>query len=84
MRFADIPGHEQVKQRLREMVDTGRIPHALLLEGPAGAGKFMLARALTQYIHCTDRHDGDSCGRCPSCRQHESFNHIDTFYSFRL
>lgn len=82
MRFADIPGHEQVKQRLREMVDTGRIPHALLLEGPAGAGKFMLARALAQYIHCTDRHDGDSCGRCPSCRQHESFNHIDTFYSF--
>lgn len=83
MRFADIPGHEEVKARLREMVDTDRIPHALLLEGPAGSGKFALARALAAYIHCTDRTpDGDSCGKCPSCRQHQAFNHIDTLYSF--
>ncbi|MCM1033302.1 MAG: DNA polymerase III subunit delta [Odoribacter sp.] len=82
MRFADIPGHERVKDRLREMVDAERIPHAILLEGPAGAGKFAMVRALTAYIHCTDRHDGDSCGRCEACRQHASFNHIDTLYSF--
>ena len=33
MRFADIPGHEDVKERLRDMALSGRIPHALLLEG---------------------------------------------------
>lgn len=82
MRFHDIIGHDAVKQRLRQMIDTDRLPHALLLEGPAGVGKFMLARAAVQYLHCTDRTDGDSCGRCPSCLQHESFNHIDTIYSF--
>lgn len=83
MRFADIPGHDDVKARLREMADSDRIPHALLLEGPAGAGKYALARALAQYIHCTARTPGgDSCGRCPSCLQHQSFNHIDTAYSF--
>lgn len=83
MRFADIPGHEDVKARLREMVDSDRIPHALLLEGPAGSGKFALARALAAYIHCTDRTpDGDSCGKCAACRQHQAFNHIDTLYSF--
>lgn len=82
MRFADIPGHEDVKARLREMADSGRLPHAILLEGPAGSGKFALARAFAQYIHCTYRHDGDSCGKCPACRQHQSFNHIDTTYSF--
>lgn len=83
MKFADIYGHDDVKARLREMADTGRLPHALLLEGPSGAAKFALARAFAQYIHCTNRTpEGDSCGCCPSCRQHESFNHIDTVYSF--
>ncbi len=83
MRFADIPGHADVKKRLREMVDKGRIPHAILLEGPAGCGKFALARAFVQYLHCRNRTpDGDSCGRCDACVQHENFNHIDTIYSF--
>lgn len=83
MRFSDIPGHEREKTLLRDMADADRIPHALLLEGPSGAGKFLLARAFAQYIHCTDRTpDGDSCGRCPSCLQHQSFNHIDTVFSF--
>lgn len=83
MRFAEIPFHEEVKQRLREMVDSGHIPHALLLEGPQGCGKFSLARAMAQYIHCTARTaDGDACGRCPSCMQHASHSHIDTFFSF--
>lgn len=82
MRFQDIPGHEDVKQRLRELVDSGRMPHALMLEGPQGVGKYALARATAQYLHCTDRRDGDSCGVCPSCRQHQSMNHIDTLFSF--
>lgn len=83
MRFADIPGHEDVKNRLRAMVDQGHMPHALLLEGPQGSAKFALARALANYIHCTNRTpDGDSCGKCASCIQHDKFNHIDTFYSF--
>jgi len=83
MKFSDIPGHEREKSLLRDMADNDRIPHALLLEGPSGAGKFLLARAFAQYIHCSNRTpDGDSCGRCPSCLQHQSFNHIDTVYSF--
>lgn len=82
MRFSDIPGQEEVKERLRQLADSHKVPHAILLQGPAGSGKFALARAFAQYIHCTDRHDGDSCGQCPSCRQMQSFNHIDTLYSF--
>lgn len=83
MRFADVPGQHEAKRRLREMADSGRLPHALLLEGPEGSGKFALARAFAQYIHCSDRRpDGEPCGQCPSCRQHEAFNHIDTVFSF--
>ena len=82
MKFADIPGHDDIKARLVEMADRSRLPDALLLEGPSGTGKFMLARALAQYIHCEHPSGGDSCGVCPSCRQHESFNHIDTVFSY--
>lgn len=82
MKFSDIPGHQQVKQRLRDMVDRDAIPHAILLEGPAGIGKFALARALAQYIHCESPVDGEPCGHCPSCLQHQSFNHLDTYYSY--
>lgn len=82
MKFSDIPGHENVKERLRSMVNDDRLPHALLLQGPPGVGKFAMARALAQYIHCENRHDGDSCGCCPACIQQQSFNHIDTIFSF--
>ncbi len=85
MRFSDIPGHLRVKDRLRGMADSGRIPHAILIEGPAGTGKFVLARAFAQYIHCENRtSDGEPCGCCPSCLQHESFNHPDTVFSFPI
>lgn len=82
MRFADVPVHDTLKKHLARMADSGRIPHALLLEGPSGTGKFALARAFAQYIHCTDRHDGDSCGRCASCIQHQAFSNIDTHFVF--
>lgn len=82
MKFNDIISHESVKERLRNMVDSDTIPHAILFEGQSGIGKMALARAFAQYIHCENRHDGDSCGMCPSCMQHASFNHIDTHYVF--
>ncbi len=82
MRFCDIPAHSSVKERLRAMADNDRIPHALLLSGPSGIGKFALARAFAQYIHCENPHDGDSCGECASCIQHQTFSHIDTHFVF--
>lgn len=82
MKFSDIQGHDDVKRQLVDMVDSNRIPHALLLEGKSGIGKMMLARALAQYIHCPNRSNGDSCGVCPSCIQHQTFNHIDTHFAF--
>lgn len=82
MKFSDIPGHEQAKERLRTLADSERIPHAILLEGPEGIGKHALARAFLQYVGCSDRRNGDSCGECPSCRQHAALQHIDTVYTF--
>lgn len=86
MRFSDVIGHSSAKSRLIEMVDSGHLPHALLLISPPGSGEVMLGRALAQFIHCTGRKPGDtdSCGVCPSCRQHQSLNHADLHFSFPI
>ena len=83
MNFSDIPSHENVKRQLRDMVADGRVPHALLLHGPAGTGKFMLARTFAQYLHCEHpTPDCEPCGECQSCRAHQSHSHVDTLYVF--
>lgn len=83
MKFSDIPSQENVKRQLRQMVSDGRVPHAMLLHGPTGVGKHMLARAFAQYLHCQSRDpEGDACGVCPACQQHQSMNHVDTLYIF--
>lgn len=83
MKFSDIPGHENAKQRMRQMTATDHLPHAILLEGPSGIGKMALARAFAQYIHCEHRDpNGDACGKCQPCLLHQSMNHIDTTYVY--
>lgn len=84
MRFADIPGHTEAKQVLRELADSGRIPHALMLSGPAGIGKMMLARAFAQYVHCLNKENGEPCGRCAACLQHQSLNNVDTHFIYPI
>lgn len=82
MKFNDIVGNDAAKNRLRSMIDSNRIPHAILLTGPQGIGKLAIARAAAQYLHCENKNNGEPCGICPSCRQHQTFNHADTFFSF--
>ncbi|MCH5233083.1 MAG: DNA polymerase III subunit delta [Muribaculaceae bacterium] len=64
------------------MRDEDKIPHALLFNGPSGIGKMMTARAFAQYIHCQKPVNGDSCGKCPSCLQHNKFNNPDLHFIF--
>lgn len=82
MKFSDIPGQEDIKQSLRNLADSGRMPHAIMLCGPSGIGKMCVARAFMQYAHCQSPRDGEPCGVCPSCRQHMSFNHPDVHFIF--
>ena len=52
MKFTDIVGQDSVKKRLTEMVEGGKIPHALMLAGPEGSGTMPLAIAFAQYLLC--------------------------------
>ena len=82
MRFADIIGQHDLKRKLAENIDRGRISHAQLFTGEAGVGTLPLAIAYAQYINCTNRKDGDSCGECPNCRQIGELAHPDLHFIF--
>lgn len=84
MKFSDTPGHLSIKDSLRHLADSKRIPHAIMLSGPSGIGKMNIARTFAQYIHCENPNGGEPCGRCPSCLQHRNFNHPDLHFSFPI
>ncbi len=84
MKFSDIPGHIATKRALIELADTDRLPHAIMLCGPSGIGKMLLARTFVSYVHCTDRHNGEPCGHCRACLQHASFNNPDTHFIYPI
>ncbi|MBM4201824.1 MAG: hypothetical protein FJ189_11135, partial [Gammaproteobacteria bacterium] len=53
---------------LRAYLEAGRLPHALLLHGPAGSGKSQLARTLAKRLLCTAEAGEFACGHCGACR----------------
>lgn len=71
MNFRSFLGNESAVRQLQEAVASGRLPHALLLAGPRGSGKYSLAIALAQTLNCLDPQtfDGlpDACDICRNC-----------------
>ncbi|MCH5222762.1 MAG: DNA polymerase III subunit delta' [Muribaculaceae bacterium] len=84
MKFSDITGHNDIITALKSSIDSGKLPHALLFSGLSGIGKFRTARALAQYLHCKNRKNGDSCGVCPSCIQHQKHNNPDLHFVYPI
>lgn len=77
MKFADIQGNAELCSALAGMVDSGRIPHAILLHEEDGGQGVAVAIAFLQYLYCNSRSEGDSCAVCPSCNRVSKFIHSD-------
>ena len=74
-------GHDGVKNRLAGAVASGRLPQALLFEGPRGVGKQRLALWLAQCLMCekgAGRTGG--CGACQACRLVATLQHPDVHW----
>ncbi len=69
--FSDFHGNAEVIHRLRDMMARNRFPHAVVLAGGQGSGKYTLALMLAQALNCLDPQttDGlpDFCGKCKNC-----------------
>lgn len=64
-------------QRLTQLAAEQRLPHALLLSGPAGIGKQRLAHAFTAYLLCQSAQAQAACGQCKSCLLLSAGTHPD-------
>ncbi|HEX4155131.1 MAG TPA: DNA polymerase III subunit delta' [Acidobacteriaceae bacterium] len=88
--FADFLGNTPVVENLRAAIAAGRLPHALVLAGSRGSGKYTLALLLTMALECelqpreaaadgTARRElAGFCGRCRNCTRIAQAAALDT------
>src|SRR5437868_742329 len=71
MGSSDFYGNADIIHRLRDMLARNRFPHAVILAGPSGSGKYTLSLMLAKAMNClspivTDNLP-DFCGKCSNC-----------------
>ena len=71
MSFSTFYGNSETVRQIREMLARNRFPHAVILVGPPGSGKYTLATMVARAMNCLEppNPDGlpDYCGQCSNC-----------------
>src|SRR4029077_8843760 len=95
MPIPPLYGHEGIRSRLVGAIASGRLPQALLLEGPAGIGKQRLGLWLAQALVCEatgnpkglpdgrgkgETGKGEPCGKCQACKLVLTLSHPDVHW----
>ena len=82
MNFSQVKGNREVVRTLVSMVDSSRIPHAVMFHEEDGGEAFPLCLALLSYLYCRRRAHSDSCSQCPSCNRIDKLIHPDVHFIF--
>jgi DNA polymerase-3 subunit delta' len=70
--------HEQARRNVAAAEAGGRLPHAVLVHGPAGVGKERFAGALAAALLCSGRGTRlEACGVCAECALTRAGTHPD-------
>jgi DNA polymerase-3 subunit delta' len=69
--------HAAVWRSLERRVADGRLHHALLVCGPPGVGKRLLAERLALRLLCLGAVGGEACGTCRGCQLMRAGTHPD-------
>lgn len=77
--FSDIVGHRQIIEHLQRAIDSDKVSHAYIFNGPERSGKMMLAEAFSMALQC-EAGGSRPCMECHSCRQALSKNQPDIIY----
>ena len=82
MRFSDIPGLDNEKNRLIDSFKSNTVHHAILFSGQKGSANLSLSLAFSTYINCEQKSEIDSCGECSSCIKMDKLIHPDLNFVF--
>jgi DNA polymerase III delta prime subunit len=55
MPFSDFVGNPETIHRMREMLTRNRFPHAVILSGAKGSGKYTLSLMLARAMNCLEQ-----------------------------
>lgn len=75
MKLTNFIGNEKVIDRLSKLIESGRFPHALIIEGEEGIGKKTLAKDIACALVC--RGNDKPCGECAQCKKAIAAIHPD-------
>lgn len=75
MNTFDIIGQSTLINRLKSILNSGRIVHSYIFTGLSGAGKTTISNVFAKMLFC-ERGD-KPCNACKSCMQLDSGNHPD-------
>src|SRR6202795_3535015 len=67
--FSSLIGTDEVKESLRRLLASGRVPGSLLFTGEVGIGKKLFALELAKAMNCRNRVGGEACDECSSCKR---------------
>ena len=85
MPFSDFVGNPETVHRLREMLARNRFPHAVVLSGAHGSGKYTLALMLARAMNCLEPPTSESlpdfCGRCSNCTRIAQAEDLDARFT---
>jgi len=73
------PWQRQQWQALTNLLFKQQLPHALLLKGIAGLGKYDFAMSFAKFALCESQTDFQACNTCKTCNLFEKQNHPDFF-----
>lgn len=73
--YSDIAGHERQKRKLSKLINNNVLPGTILLTGPSGIGKRMMAEKTIASLFCRD--ENPPCMQCHECRRIEEDVHPD-------
>ena len=78
IKYSEVIGQPSAAILLKQSIKN-RMAHAYLLHGASGSGKTTTARIIAMAANCTDKLNGEPCGKCESCKSIIKSNHIDTW-----